>query len=77
MTKKEIFFLNADIHFISDGGWEYEIRQRHSGPIDDNNYYLWTIHEDFICQVPTEKISFENLYEFVSPIVAKYEKENH
>lgn len=74
MTKKEMFFLNTTLHFVSDTGWEYEIRQRHSGPESDKNYYLWTLDDDLICEVPQACITFEGLYEFVEPIVETYEE---
>ena len=43
---KEVFLLNTTIHFVSDNGWEYEVRQRHAGPESDKKFYLWTIDDD-------------------------------
>lgn len=69
---KEVFLLNTTIHFISENGWEYEVRRFRSK--DDKKFYLWTIDEDLICQVPNEMLPLDKLYEFVLPICKDYEK---
>ena len=53
MDKKDIFLLNLTLHFISDNGWEYEVRQRRAGPESDKKFYLWTIDDDLLCPVPS------------------------
>ena len=50
---KDVFLLNTTIHFVSNNGWEYEVRQRHAGPESDKKFYLWTIDDDLLCVVPS------------------------
>jgi hypothetical protein len=69
---KEVFLLNTTIHFVSDNGWEYEVRQKRVG--DDTEFYLWTIDDDLICQVPKDKIMLDELHKFVLPKCKAYEK---
>lgn len=81
MDKKEIFLLNLTLHFVSDRGWEYEVRQRHAGPESDKKFYLWTIDDDLLCPVPSFVISekgtdFTKLYNFVMGACKAYEEEN-
>lgn len=71
---KEVFLLNTTIHFVSDGLWEYEVRQRRSGSIEDTNFYLWTSNGDLICVVPNSELSLDKLYSFVLPKCKEYEK---
>ena len=78
---KEVFLLNTTIHFVSDNGWEYEVRQRHAGPESDKKFYLWTIDDDLLCVVPSfvineNKTDFTRLYDFVRGACETYEKEN-
>lgn len=74
---KEVFLLNTTIHFISENGWEYEVRRFRSK--DDKKFYLWTIDEDLICVVPSfvindSKVDFTHLYHFVMGACEEYEK---
>jgi hypothetical protein len=81
MDKKDIFLLNLTLHFVSDNGWEYEVRRRHAGPESDKKFYLWTIDDDLLCVVPSfvineNKTDFTRLYDFVRGACETYEKEN-
>lgn len=81
MDKKDIFLLNLTLHFVSDNGWEYEVRQKRSGSESDKNFYLWTIDDDLICVVPSyvindSKLYLTHLYQFVMGACEEYEKAN-
>lgn len=81
MDKKDIFLLNLTLHFVSDNGWEYEVRQKRSGPVSDKNFYLWTIDDDLICSIPSFvineiKTDFTRLYNFVRDVCKIYEEKN-
>ena len=81
MDKKDIFLLNLTLHFVSNNGWEYEVRQKRSGPVSDKNFYLWTIDDDLICAVPSYVINdstldLTHLYLFVTDACEEYEKAN-
>lgn len=81
MDKKDIFLLNLTLHFVSENGWEYEVRQKRSGPESDKNFYLWTIGDDLICAVPSYVINdstldLTHLYQFVIGACEEYEKAN-
>jgi hypothetical protein len=78
---KDVFLLNTTIHFVSNNGWEYEVRQRHAGPESDKKFYLWTIDDDLLCAVPSfiindSKLDFNRLYKFVMGACEEYEKTN-
>lgn len=81
MDKKDIFLLNLTLHFVSDNGWEYEVRRRHAGPESDKKFYLWTIDDDLLCVVPSfvindSKVDFTRLHQFVMGACGEYEKTN-
>jgi hypothetical protein len=81
MDKKDIFLLNLTLHFVSDNGWEYEVRRRHAGPESDKKFYLWTIDDDLLCPVPSfvineNRVDFTKLYNFVMGACKTYEEEN-
>lgn len=79
MDKKDIFLLNLTLHFVSDSGWEYEVRRKQSDD-SDKRFYLWTIDDDLLCLVPSFVISekgtdFTKLHNFVMGACKGYEEE--